>query len=308
MKCSVMQARNSTVTIIILLCCLLITGNLNAQRPYFPFQHFSSADGLSQNQVLSIFQDQQGFMWFGTLEGLNRFDGYEFKVYHHENIDSTSLSHDFATCIIEDRQGILWIGTGNGLSRYNRAKDSFDSYRHNPHQKNSISTGLINQVVEDKLGNFWIAFASGVVDYFDRKQQVFLHFIIDKDLGDITSLLEDVDGNLWIGSQGGITIMNSSHQIISQLKHTPKEPASLSNDNVNAILQDVDGTVWVATDDGLNKYDRVNKNFVHFSHYDNNLGTLRLKCMAQDKQGRLWIGMENGGLDIWDRKKMKYII
>jgi len=298
-----MRTRFSSIKIILLFCCLLDPGKGNSQKPYFPFQHFSSTDGLSQNQVLSIFQDQKGFMWFGTLEGLNRFDGYEFKVYHHQNNDSTSLSHDFVTSIFEDHQGTLWVGTSEGLSRYNRAKDSFESYIHNPQQKNSISPGLINKMVEDKIGNFWIAFASGYVDYFDRKGSEFLHYSINKNLADITSLLEDADGNLWIGSQAGITIMNRSHQMVNRFQHQPQEPASLSNDNVNAILQDADRVIWIATDDGLNKYNPIDKNFVHFLHYNNNLGTLRLKCMSQDKQGRLWIGMENGGLDIWDRTK-----
>ena len=96
---------------------LFITAQLKAQQPYIPFQHYSSVDGLSQNQVSSILQDQQGFMWFGTLEGLNRFDGYEFTVYRHSDKDSTSLSNDFAGSVIEDHEGTIWVGTGRGLNR-----------------------------------------------------------------------------------------------------------------------------------------------------------------------------------------------
>ena len=295
-----------TARVLMLFTALLFSMLVKAQQPYIPFQHFSSVDGLSQNQVLSMHQDKQGFMWLGTLEGLNRFDGYEFTVYRHNIKDSTSIGHDFACSIIEDDDGILWIGTGGGLSRYNRATNSFTSYVHDSKNKNSISNGLVNEMIEDKHGNFWLAFATGYVDYFDRKQNTFIHFEIDKNLIDITSLQEDSQGNLIIGSRGGITIINTAHQIISRFQHNKNDPASLSNSSVNDIFRDKEGNIWIATDGGLNQFNSEHQNFIHFFHSDldpNTISVNRIKCLGQDKEGRLWIGTENGGLDIWDRKK-----
>ena len=96
---------NFTIIVILSFEFLLFSIGANAQQPYLPFKQLSSFDGLSHNQVLSILQDRQGFMWFGILEGLNRYDGYEFTVYHHNSKDSTSLPHDFASSIIEDHGG-----------------------------------------------------------------------------------------------------------------------------------------------------------------------------------------------------------
>ena len=132
--------------VVFLFAGLLFSILIRAQQPYIPFQHFNSTDGLSENQVLCILQDRQGFMWFGTLEGLNRFDGYEFDVYNHNNKDSTSIGNDFTCSIIEDRDGILWVGTGRGLSRYNRSTNSFSTHVPDPSNKKSISTGLINNL------------------------------------------------------------------------------------------------------------------------------------------------------------------
>ncbi len=289
------------------LLSLLFTLLSKAQQPYIPFQHFSSVNGLSQNQVLSIFQDRKGFIWLGTLEGLNRFDGYDFKVYNHRADDSSSLSHDFATVTLEDREGVLWVGTGDGLSWYDRTTDSFHSFKHNS-KESSISAGLINQVVEDKRGNFWIAFATGYVDYFDPKKGKFDHFLMNKNFADVTSLQEDRDGNLWIGTQAGITVMDSLHHIIKHFEHEPSNPTSLSNNYVNDIYQSKEGTLWIATDEGVNKYDPIHHNFIRFTHNEaaNSLNFNVIKCIAEDKQGRLWIGTENKGLDIWDQKKNQF--
>lgn len=307
-----MQDKSSihcAVRVVFLFTGLLFSVLSKAQQPYIPFHHYSSVDGLSQNQVLSILQDQQGFMWFGTLEGLNRFDGYEFIVYSHHGNDSTSLSNDFAGSIIEDREGIIWVGTGRGLNRYNRSTNSFSSYMPDPANKNSISVGLINQILEDELGNFWLAFATGYVDYFDRKQNTFTHYQIDKNLVDVSALQKDLNGNLWIGTQMGITIMNASHQIINRFQHHQNDLTSLSDNSVNDIFQDRDGSLWIATDEGLNKYDADHHNFIRFAHDNRNTNSISIntiKCLSQDKEGRLWIGTENGGLDIWDRVNNKF--
>ncbi len=288
---------------------LLFSTLVKAQQPYIPFQHYSITDGLSQNQVLSILQDRQGFMWFATLEGLNRFDGYEFTTYLHNDKDSTSISHNFTSSIIEDHEGILWIGTAGGLSRYNHATNTFTSFVHNPNRKETISKGLLSKILEDRLGNFWLAFATGYVDYFDRKQNVFTHFKIDKYLTDVTALQEDRSGNLWIASQDGVTIMNAAHEVVDRFLHNPKDKFSLSNNSVNDIFQDNKGNMWVATDVGINLYDPSHHGFIHFQHDKHNANSLNvniIKCIAEDTQGRLWIGTENGGLDIWNRKKNEF--
>ena len=290
--------------VMLIFVCLHFSNRAVAQQPYFPFKHFSTVNGLSQNHVLSILQDRQGFMWFGTLEGLNRFDGYEFTVFLHDSKDSTSLVQNFTASILEDRDGVIWIGTGGGLSRFNRATNNFTSYKHDPLNKNSISGGLINEMLEDEKGNFWIALTTGYLDYFDRQQNKFIHYQLEKDFTDITSLLADRDGNLWIGSRAGLAVMDQSRKTIHQFRHQQNDRTSLTSSNVNDIFQDDAANIWIATEGGLNQYDPHHKNFIRHVHSDSNPNTISVnvvKCMTQDIEGRLWIGTENGGLDVWDR-------
>ena len=107
-----------TAELVLIFVCLHFAHAATAQHPYIPFKHYSTVQGLSQNHVITILQDRQGFMWFGTLEGLNRFDGYEFTVFLHDSKDSTSLIQNFASYIIEDHEGVIWVGTGGGLESF----------------------------------------------------------------------------------------------------------------------------------------------------------------------------------------------
>jgi len=102
------------------------------------FERITAEDGLSQNAVLAIWQDSQGFMWFGTEGGLNKYDGYQFIVYKHDPDDPTTLSDDFVSSIYEDRDGNLWVGTRNGLNRFDRATGTFTRYQHDPGDPQSL--------------------------------------------------------------------------------------------------------------------------------------------------------------------------
>jgi len=291
-----------TLMIAIMLGALL-SPVVRAQQPFVPFRHYSSSHGLSHDKVLSIIQDRQGFMWFGTVEGLNRFDGYTFTSFYHKNGDTTSLCNNTAGAMLEDRDGDLWIGTTGGISRYNRAANNFTSYVPDPTRKSSISDGRINQMIEDKDGNFWLAFSNGYVDYFDRATGRFQHFLIDENSLDITSLEFDRDGNLWIGTRIGLMVMNKAGQVTQRFTHNPADAGSLSHNYVNDLLLDRNGVMWVASDGGLSRYDRDRKKFVHHRHRAGDANSLALdviRCLGQDHAGRIWVGTENGGLDIFD--------
>lgn len=122
---------------------------LLAQAPYIPFRHFSNADGLSQNHVNAILQDRQGFMWFATAEGLNRFDGYEFTVYRHVDNDSTSIPNDNVNELFLDSHGEIWLGSAGGLARYNRERNTFTSFIPDARNTEAISGSRINRIRED---------------------------------------------------------------------------------------------------------------------------------------------------------------
>src|SRR5882724_5089363 len=112
-----------------------------AQKQNLKFEHLDINAGMSQNQVMCILQDSRGFMWFGTRDGLNKYDGYKFTVYKNDAKDSTSISNNFITGIVEDATGIIWIASrGGGLNRYDKEKDKFTHFKNNPKNPNSISS------------------------------------------------------------------------------------------------------------------------------------------------------------------------
>jgi len=138
-----------------------------SQKQNLKFNHLDISDGLSQNNVMCLMEGSRGFMWFGTRDGLNKYDGYKFTVYKNDAKDSNSISNNFITGIVEDASGrSTWITTrGGGLNHYDKEKDRFIHYKNNPKDPNSISSDLLSSLNRDSEGNLWICTEKGL-DYF----------------------------------------------------------------------------------------------------------------------------------------------
>src|SRR5579872_2623452 len=176
-----------------------------AQDQHIPFEHLGTAQGLSQSNPTCIIRDSLGFMWFGTRDGLNKYDGYGFTVYKNIAGDVKSLSNNFITSIIEDRQGGFWIATwGGGLNRFDRAKNNFIHYRHEKKNPGSLSKDIINCLMRDSEGNIWIGMDGGGLDMLDPASGRFIHHVNDsKDSSslsdnDVTDILEDSRRRVWV--------------------------------------------------------------------------------------------------------------
>src|SRR5215207_2765639 len=140
------------------------------------FDHLTSEDGLSQNAGLEIFQDSRGYLWVGSQDGLNRYDGYSFKIYKHEPDDPNTLSHNSILKIAEDKDSALWIGTwGGGLNHYDPVTDQFTRYQHDATNSLSISDNTVTSIEEDSSGNLWVGTLAGL-ERFDTKTSTFEHF------------------------------------------------------------------------------------------------------------------------------------
>ncbi|MEP7253643.1 MAG: two-component regulator propeller domain-containing protein, partial [Ginsengibacter sp.] len=149
----------------------------NGQSRILKFEHIQTDAGLSQSNVLSILQDSRGFMWFGTRDGLNKYDGYKFTVYRNDPKTPGTISNDYINDIIESRDGNLWIATwGGGLNCFDRQKGNFTYYKYNPKDPKSISSNFITSIQEDKKGNLWIGTESGGLNMMDQKTKIFKHF------------------------------------------------------------------------------------------------------------------------------------
>jgi len=145
--------------------------------PQFPepiFEHLTIEDGLPENSVRCILQDNLGYMWLGTQNGLVKYDGYNMTVYQPNPEDSLSISDRQIQTIYEDKSGTLWIGTQGGLNRFDRKTETFTSYMHNPDDSASINSNFIYSIYEDKAGNIWVGTRNGL-NLFDQQKKSFEH-------------------------------------------------------------------------------------------------------------------------------------
>lgn len=296
---------------LLFLLVLLFAPLTKAQKADRLFHHLTSNQGLSQNNVTSIARDRQGFMWFGTQDGLNKYDGYKFTVYRNDPDNAKSLSHNYVHTLFHDRDGRLWVGTDNGgLSMYNGQADHFVNYLNNSHDPKSISNNDVRAITQDMQGNLWVG-TDGGLNYFDTTKKTFRHFRHNNKIkgslsSDAVSDVEvDSDGIVWVAtSDRGLNMLNPTTQQFTHFKHDPANPGSLSSDRINHIFEDSKKNIWIATEGGgLNRLDKKNGSFRIFrrtgkpesiSHND-------VISLEEDKDGRLWVGTRNGGINILEK-------
>ena len=268
------------------------------------FDHINIEDGLSQSSVRAILQDSIGFLWFGTEDGLNRYDGYTFKTFKPDPDAINSLSDRFITAIVEDNEGILWIGTRQGgLNRYDPRTEKFTHYRHSDGNPSSLSDDYINTLYVDNNDVLWIGTRQGL-DLFDRTTGTFTHYAYNPFEPDgltgkiITTIYEDNRGRLWIGtSSGGLNQFDKQNKKFTPYQHNPGQVNTISDNHVTAIADAGDSTLWVGTWNGLNRFDPDTGHFKRFSHSDTNSQSIisnRINALKTDSTGNLWVATNNG--------------
>ena len=145
-------------------------GNVFSQETESKFRHLTNKNGLPSNKVNSIIKDSDGFMWFGSEDGLNRYDGQNFTIYRHDPDNPNSLSDNWISALYEDQSGTLWIGTLNGgLDRYDRELNQFSHFTHDPNGPQSLSNNEVTAIYEDSHGNLWFGTFGEGVSCFDGK-------------------------------------------------------------------------------------------------------------------------------------------
>ena len=153
---------------------------LQADASDLKFNHFTVEQGLSHSSIYCIAQDNYGFLWFGTMDGLNRFDGYSFKIYRRDNNSPNSLGQNVISDLMTDKSGMLWISTDSrGLDRYDPAADRFTHFRSDPHNPRTIGSNSIWTVYEDSTGTLWIGTNGGGLNRFEAGSQTFKRYVPD---------------------------------------------------------------------------------------------------------------------------------
>ncbi|MDR8391577.1 ATP-binding protein [Aliifodinibius sp. S!AR15-10] len=286
-----------------------------AELPHF--EHITYEQGLSQSTGHDILQDSQGFMWFATSDGLNRYDGYEISVYKRDPDDSTSLSGNDVSVLFEDSKNNLWVGTtSSGLNRFNRESNSFKRFKDNTrNHTESISENSVVDMLEDRHGRIWIATHSGL-NWYIPSENKFVHLYAPSHFEDstnvkalsssnITALEHGKNGHIWVGTENGLNRWNPEKNDFTRFFHKPSDPESLSHNSILSLEQGKSGFLWIGTaGGGLNYYDPNNQRFYHYKHDPSDPESLSgnsVYSLLEDSRGVLWVGTENNGLNRMDR-------
>jgi signal transduction histidine kinase/ligand-binding sensor domain-containing protein len=280
------------------------------QRQPLRFEHIGTSSGLSQSNVICIFQDSRGFMWFGTRDGLNRYDGYKFTVYKFEADNPQSISHNTVQDIAEDNEGNLWIATwGGGLNKFEWQKERFTRFSTHKSDPFSVSNEYINKLLFDSEGNLWIGTEGGGLNLYDKKTNRFIkYFHNDTNPASLSNnwvkdIVEDRQHNLWISTHnGGVNLFDRKRKTFRHFRHDNNNPHLLASDNNWELFVDSRDRLWVGTrGQGLDLFDRQKEEFIHFRNIPGNNNSLQsnvIKAIGEDDKGNLWVGTENGGLAI----------
>jgi signal transduction histidine kinase/ligand-binding sensor domain-containing protein/DNA-binding response OmpR family regulator len=266
-------------------------------------KHIGTDAGLSQTNVTCVLQDKRGFMWFGTRDGLNKYDGYNFTIYKNQDGDKHSISNNFVTTLLEDRNGDIWVGTwGGGVDRYDRKKKTFTLV------DSAFANSFVNQLLQDSQGNIWVCTdGEGLykVDPVTGKHKCF-YATTRNPAGladiDIYTIYEDSRHEYWVGTaNGGLFHFDGTNDRFTRYSHNNTDTSSLCSNAVKAIHEDANHRLWIGTlGGGLDLMTDRKGSFKHFFS-GKPAGRLKenmIKTLAEDGAGNLWVGTDNGGLVI----------
>ena len=233
------------------------------------------------HDIRSLVQDHKGFIWIGTNDGLNKFDGYNFKVYKNKAGVKGSLNNNIIWALLVDKNGVLYVGTDDGgLNVYDQENDSFVHFMHDPADESSIGANEVSTLFEDSQGNLWVGTDGGGLNLFDKNRGTFRRYKnnpADKNslINDVVrTIAEDEEGNLWIGTENGISILNKAKSEFKHYQNDPEDQKSLSHNEVLKILVDSENKKWIGTSFGLNQFNDEEEDFIRYFNLPGELGLL----------------------------------
>ena len=277
--------------------------------------------GLSNNYVVSITQDKQGFLWFATEEGLNKFDGTHFITYYKNDPSQNSqgiTGNELNRVYADTKRPVIWIATQrDGLNAYNYDKQVFTPYLHNPEDPHSLITNDVTDIApstqsEDGL---WISTYYRGIEYLDINSGQFTHYNKNTIPGlpdeQTWTVLDGGDGNLYIGHvSGGFSILSLKDKSVKNFRHEPDNPMSLPGNDVRCLTKDTNGNIWLGTDKGLALFNAADSNFITFKNNKNDKHEAlcnRILAIKQLNDSKLWIASELNGITILDLKQSMFL-
>lgn len=302
------------IPIVLILCLFPVF--LFAQQDQIQFSRIDIANGLSHNQVNAILKDKKGLMWFGTLSGLNRYDGYQFRVFKHDPRDTTSLTDDFITNIYELPDNALYLETRSGPNIYRPGSENFirnvKPYLHGLH----INAKLIRDILKDRDGNFWFnADKEGLFKYNPVTRKT-VHLFLNRetkasssDIG-ISVLQQDLKGNIWVMYLDKTIEMldRKSGKVLKRIDLFKQQKEQLYQ-----LFVDNAGALWIYTlniMEGINYFDPATGEKRFIDKGKGGLNNNLISLIVQDANGLIWIGTDHGGVNLLDKRnfKIRYLV
>jgi signal transduction histidine kinase/ligand-binding sensor domain-containing protein len=303
---------------------LLAAISLPAQKNNFPFQQFeriTAENGLSNNAVYQVIQDKKGFLWFLTGNGLNRYDGYDFKIYSYDPADSNSLAAGLFYSLVQDKNGLLWFNSENeGIYSFNPVTEKFIHYRNNTKDRNSLKDDLTQGLAVDKAGTIWIATQSGL-DKLDPQTNTFTHITHERNEKTsisnnfISAITIDEDDNLWlVTAEPGLDYFNTQTQKLIQHFNFGSSSNPIEDWNIHPYGANAgrNGNVWIGSRvDGLYCYNTRSKKITHYQHEKKNPYSLSdngVYKAYEDKKGNLWLATDaaGGSIEYYDQASGRF--
>ena len=289
---------------ILIIVGLLLVSSSFGQIDDVLFQHLDTEDGLSQSTVNCLIQDKYGFIWFGTNDGLNKYDGNSFNIYINVSGDSTSISYNDIKSLYVDDKGALWVGTyGNGLNKYNYNNDTFTRYVADPKKSNTIANNRVYGLINDENDRLWIATNEGI-SVLDETSQTFKNYYSSDSVGftndNIREIYKTSDGTIWIGNYFELAKYSpETDSFISYYMPEELKDSSSIDPNIFVITEKNKDELWIGCyGSGLLSFNKKNEKFT--LHKDPNLQTgLRVFAITTTKNNEVWMATRNKGLVVY---------
>ena len=259
-----------------------------AQSKNLIFNNINIEQGISQSTIEDIFQDSEGYIWLGTNDGLNRYNGYEFKIYNYEEYQN-SISHNGITDITEDKYGNIWVNTVSGVNKINKKTEKISNYTE---INGKIKEDSTTEIIVTKDNNILVGTYEGL-NIYNAKEDRFDVILEEKDgilSSYIYSIDEDINGNIWIGTELGLNKLSKDFKVL--------ETYTSESEIYNIFCDDENGFVWAGSDSsGLLKIDTKTKEVKQYINNIEDLNSLpanQVGAIIRDSKGNLWVGTTNG--------------
>ncbi len=287
---------------LILIICISIYAATSGQAQHIVpiFKHIGYNEGLSNSTIEAILQDSRGFIWIGTRDGLNKYDGSQMVTYRNNPLDTNSLTDNYIKFLYEDSSNILWIGTLNGLCQFDPFHNKFINIKKSNTKAKTFHDNITG-ILEDHQKNIWISSDGGGIQMYNRASRQFHDVKLAlatgvKGSAQVHCLFKDQQEKIWAGSNDGLNLYDPSKKCFIQVKGLAK--------GIVSIQQSEDEKLWLGTErQGIQVYHPITKTIKAYLHSDlksNSLGSNMVLRVLIDRQQRIWIGTINGGLNLYD--------